>query len=155
MNKEAALTENYFVFFYILAIAIIIFTVISLILIFIRKKILRINKSQINGKTLFNIILSFNCCFIIILSLFFSVFLKDYKSVKEQNFEIIIGTVVAYSQSYETNDGGSAYDYNSSPIFLLENGEKIKLIVGPTELYGKYKIIYLKHCKLAEIIEIL
>jgi hypothetical protein len=100
------------------------------------------------------------CCLFVflaietILSISFSKCIMDLPAVRNKEFEYMTGTVVAYSRSYEANDGTNTYDLTSLPIFLDEsNGNRIKLVVGPTKLNYTYEIIYLKHTKLAEIVE--
>ena len=77
--------------------------------------------------------------------------LKDFSTVKNNNFKTIIGTVYRYAK----NEAEAGQQLNSHPIIKLLNSEEtIELFINKgTELNKTYKFIYLKHTKIGEVEE--
>ena len=78
--------------------------------------------------------------------------LKDFKSLKNNDYISIIGKVLKFKRNREPESG---VQINDKPILLkLDTGEEIQLIINDKILVGEiYKFNYLKHCKIAEVVE--
>jgi len=157
MSIEDNLISAFYIGFFMYLVFSVLLILILFILAFFMAKIMRGN-TTIGGNNAFNskIIIAFLFVSICLLSIFnfykFSTYCKDLKNVQQRSFETITAIAVGYSSVGEGN-GPNDLSYGT-PIFEVpETGEKIKLSVGPVELNETYTLIYLKHCKLAEIIK--
>ena len=108
------------------------------------------------GKTLGMIFLIFVIGLFIVL-IFFSTkaivtLLKDYKSLKNNDFVSIIGEVLEFKRNREPESG---VQINDKPIVLIiDKSEKVELTINDKIMVGKiYKFNYLKNCKIAEVVE--
>jgi hypothetical protein len=77
--------------------------------------------------------------------------LKDFSTVKNNNFKTTIGTVYRYAK----NEAETGQQLNSHPIIKLLNSEEtIELFINKgTELNKTYKFIYLEHTKIGAVEE--
>lgn len=78
--------------------------------------------------------------------------LKDFKSLKNNDYVFIIGKVLKFKKHRETESG---VQINDKPIVLvLGTREKVELIINDKIMVGEtYKFTYLKNCKIAEVVE--
>jgi len=126
----------------------------ALLIILCRHKILDDSqyKEPGTGKIVFTFyVLLISSC-LMFCSYKFVVFFFDLQDVKQRNFEEITATAIRYSWVRESNSPNDP-SYGP-PIFeITGTGEKIKLSAGLIKLGETYKLIYLKHSKLAEVVE--
>lgn len=108
------------------------------------------------GKTLGIIFLIFVIGLFIVL-IFFStkiivILLKDFKSLKNNDYVSIIGKVLKFKRNREPESG---VQINDKPIVLiLDTSEEVELIINDKIMIGEtYKFNYLKNCKIAEVVE--
>ena len=80
------------------------------------------------------------------------ILLKDFKSLKNNDYISIIGKVVKFKRNREPESG---VQINDKPVVLIvDTGEKIELIINDKIVVGDtYKFNYLKNSKIAEVIE--
>lgn len=80
------------------------------------------------------------------------VLLKDFKSLKNNDYISIIGSVIKFKRNRDPKSGAKI---NDKPVVLiLDTDEKIELIINDKIVVGEtYKFNYLKNCKIAEVIE--
>lgn len=78
--------------------------------------------------------------------------LKDFKSLKNNDYISIIGKVLKFKKNIEPESG---VQINDKPIVLiLDTSEEVELIINDKIMIGEiYKFNYLKNCKIAEVIE--
>lgn len=108
------------------------------------------------GKTLGIIFLIFVIGLFIVL-IFFStkvivILLKDFKSLKNNDYVSIIGKVLKFKRNREPESG---VQINDKPIVLiLDTSEEVELIINDKIMVGEtYKFNYLKNCKIAEVVD--
>jgi hypothetical protein len=74
------------------------------------------------------------------------------QTVRTKEFSYITGEVIGYNKREAIGDIAVTYKYSRPIIFDGEN--RVILEVNDTELNKTYSLIYLKHTKMAIIIEI-
>jgi glucan phosphoethanolaminetransferase (alkaline phosphatase superfamily) len=80
------------------------------------------------------------------------ILLKDFKSLKNNEYVSIVGKVLKFKRNREPESG---VQINDKPIVLiLDTCEEVELIVNDKIMVGEtYKFNYLKNCKIAEVVE--
>ena len=80
------------------------------------------------------------------------ILLKDFKSVKNNDYISIIGKVLKFEKNIDPDLGRQI---NDKPIVLiLDTNEKIKLFINQKVKIGEtYRFNYLKNSKIAEVVE--
>ncbi len=78
--------------------------------------------------------------------------LKDYRAVKHNDFVTIVGKVIRFAKNKNTDSGAQI---NDKPVVMItDTNEEIVLNVNDKITVGEsYRFNYLKHCKIAEIVE--
>lgn len=148
MKSIKELKLNYYFSFMTNLILILIIS-LGVIFLIINKHNFDIN--EVNEKILF-----YSTIAVIIITLIyflykFVVLLKDYRFVKNNKFEEIIGTVYRYAK----NEAETGQQLNSHPIInVLGSNDSIELFVNKgTELNKTYVFIYLKYTRIAVVKE--
>lgn len=149
MDYEFKLTSRFYEVFWFLLISIIVLSIVCILLLIFRTKI--ISNDNIRGKGIFY--------FSLIACLFFNGWLiykfipygQDLQTVRTKEFSYITGEVVGYNKREAIGDIAVTYKYSQPIIFDGEN--RVILEVNDTELNKTYSLIYLKHTKMAIIIE--
>lgn len=79
------------------------------------------------------------------------ILLKDFKSLKNNDYVSIIGKVLKFKRNREPESG---VQINDKPIVLiLDTSEEVELIINDKIMVGEtYKFNYLKNCKIAEVV---
>ena len=78
--------------------------------------------------------------------------LKDIKSLKNNNYISIIGTVLNFEKNIEPESG--AQIDNTPTVLISDTNEKVKLRINDKVIVGEtYKFNYLKNSKIAEVVE--
>ena len=155
MGAEDKLIRSFYVGFWMFCAFFILSSLALLILAFFGVKIIK--GGMIGGNNSFHsklilIALFIGICLCLIFCVYkFSIFCMDLKDVQQRNFETITGKVIGYSSIGEGN-GPNDLSHGEPVFYISETGERIKLSVGPVKLNETYTMIYLRHCKLAEII---
>ena len=74
-------------------------------------------------------------------------FLRDFKNLKNKNFEVVTGKVIGFKKNLDVESG---VQINGFPKIMTENSELIILSVNEVlEKDTTYTIIYLKNSKIA------
>lgn len=108
------------------------------------------------GKVLGTIFLIGIICLFIILIIFsikvIITLLKDFKSLKNNDYISVIGKVLKFKKN---EDHESGLQINDKPIVLvLDTSEEVELIINDKIIVGEiYKFNYLKTSKIAEVAE--
>lgn len=105
--------------------------------------------------TLAKIIVYISILILLILEIVFVIrfipYWKDFKVIKQKEFETITGTVIKYTYIREGNDPNDPIQLK--PIVKdINSGEQIKLLVTGTELNQMYTFMYLPNTHIAIII---
>ena len=79
------------------------------------------------------------------------VLFKDYKALKNSSFISVTGKVLRFERNTEPESGAQI---NDKPVILdLDTGGEIKLNINDKIAIGEtYEFVYLKNCKIAEIV---
>ncbi len=78
--------------------------------------------------------------------------LKDIKSLKNNNYISIIGTVLNFEKNIEPESG--AQIDNTPTVLISDTNEKVTLRINDKVIVGEtYKFNYLKNSKIAEVVE--
>lgn len=80
------------------------------------------------------------------------ILLKDFKSLKNNDYVSIIGKVLKFKRNREPESG---VQINDKPIVLiLDTSEEVELIINDKIMIDEtYKFNYLKNCKIAEVVK--
>lgn len=78
--------------------------------------------------------------------------LKDLKSLKNNEYISIVGRVIAFKRNLDPESG---IQRNDHPVIkIIESGNEIVLLINDKLTIDKiYKFNYLKHCKIAEVVD--
>ena len=149
MEYESKLIGKFYDTFWLLIIIIAVFTVLTILLLVFRGKILSENndKSKSTYYFLMIVCLLFNGWAVYK----FVPYGQDLRYVREKEFSYITGEVIGYNKKESIGDIAVTYKY-SQPI-VINGDNQIILEVRDTELNKVYSFIYLKHTKIAIITE--
>lgn len=149
MDYESKLVSKFYDVFWLLIISITILTVLVIILLIFRGKIISNDNIRSKGAFYFGIImcLTFNGW----LLFKFVPYGQDLQYVRTKEFSYVTGEVIGYNKREAIGDIAVTYKY-SQPI-IIDGENQVVLEVNDTELNKMYSFIYLKHTKIAIIIE--
>ncbi|MDD4000038.1 MAG: hypothetical protein PHX62_03995 [Bacilli bacterium] len=149
MKSKKKLKQEYLIAL-IFTIVFIIIMVTGIILVIVNK-----NSISIGANELFNYILIYGL--IILCSIGTLIFLrelikysKDFKAVKNGQFEEVTGTIIKFAKNQDPDSGRQI---NCIPIIKISNSdETIRLKINYfTKIGETYTFIYLKHTKMGAI----
>lgn len=149
MENESKLINKFYDEFWLLIIGISILTVIIILLLIFRNKI--ISDDNVRSKGVYYFIMIVCVVFNGWLIYTFTPYGQDMKDVRSNEFNYITGEVIGYNKRKAIGDIAVSYKYYQ-PIVIDDDGNQIILEVNNTELNKTYSFIYLKHTKIAIII---
>lgn len=149
MDYESKLVSKFYDVFWLLMISITVLTVLFILLLIFRGKI--ISDDNIRSKGIYY--------FVMIVCLIFNGWLiykfvpygQDLQYVRSKEFSYITGEVIGYNKREAIGDIAVTYRY-SQPI-ITDGDNRVILEVNDTELNKTYSFIYLRHTKIAIIIK--
>jgi|AGTN01.2.fsa_nt_gi hypothetical protein len=150
MEAETKLINKFYEGFWITLACSIILTVLVVIFIALRNKIIGIEgdkkKIIIIGVSL--VLIGFNIFF----AIKFIPYCQDLQSIRNKDFKVYSGTVINYGKKETIGDLIHETIY-SFPIIQDDENNQIKLKVNETKINNYYTFIYLEHTKLAVIVD--
>lgn len=149
MDIESRLINKFYEGFWLLIIGLSIFTVIIILLLIFRSKIISGDNIRSKGVYFFIMIV---CVFLNGWLIYtFIPYGQDISDIQSKEFGYITGEVIGYNKRKAIGDIAVTYKY-SQPI-IIDGENRVVLEVNDTELNKIYNFIYLKHTKIAIIIE--
>jgi hypothetical protein len=150
MENQSKLINKFYEGFWLLIIGVSILTVIIILLLIFRSKI--INGDNIRSKGAYYFIMIVCVVFNGWLIYTFIPYVQDMSDVRSKEFNYITGEVIGYNKRKAIGDIAVSYKY-AQPIVIDDDRNQTILEVNNTELNKTYSFIYLRHTKIAIIIE--
>lgn len=150
MNAEDQLIKSFYNGFWSLLAVSIVFLILIVFMILSKSKFLERYNNSKKSNIWFWIVITIMIIYTMYIIFQFIIFCKDKKQVDNRDFITITGTVVGFDKKTYYNDyGNPTY---SDPIINIEGtNEAIILKLTNVHISGTYKIIYLKHTRLAKL----
>jgi len=149
MDQIEKLRLEYFIFFIVRLVTIIIITS-AIVLCVLNKNSISFKNEVFNNLLFYGLIVIFGFTELLCVYDFFN-YCKDFQAAKNSEFLELTGTVLKFAKNQNVDSG---QQINSIPIIkIIDSDEIIELKVnGLTKIGQTYKFRYLKHTKMSVII---